>query len=337
LRLILQLDSEALRNQKSFNKNHTMNIKVQPNEIYIERIYDVSVAAVWDAWTDPLKVQQWWGPRGFTLTTHSKELKQGGHWNYTMHGPDGTDYPNSTVYHEVEECQKLVYDHGANDIQPPLFRVTALFSESGGKTKLQMTMGFATAEAAHAIRGFIKKAGGNATWDRLAEFLNETEHNQSSFVINRSFDRSVEQVYEAWANPGQLCAWLPPQGFKMELLHGDICSGGGFLCRMGNQEGVSFCVEFKYLKCFPTQIHFTQRFCDESGKSAPAPGLPVFPETRLNKVEFSPEENGMSRVTLTTTPTGTPSADEVKAFLDLRGSMTIGWSNSFDALESLLE
>jgi uncharacterized protein YndB with AHSA1/START domain len=314
-----------------------MNRVVEPNEIYIERIYDATVGAVWDAWTDLAKVQQWWGPRGFTLTMHSKDLKAGGHWHYTMHGPDGTDYPNKTIYHEVEKCKKLVYDHGASDDQPPLFRVTALFSEVDGRTKLQMTMALTTAEAAQSIRGFIKAAGGNATWDRLAEFLNETEHGLSSFVINRSFDGSAEQLYEAWTNAELLCRWLPPNGFKMEILHGEICSGGAFLCRMANRDGVSFCVEFAYLECNPARIRFTQRFCDEFGKSVSAPGLPVFPDSRVNEVVFAREEDGMTRVTLTTIPEGTPSVAEVKAFLDLRGSMTIGWSNSFDALESLAE
>ena len=68
-------------------------------------------------WTDPEQVAQWWGPRGFTLTTHSKDIRPGGHWDYTMHGPDGVNYPNQTKYHEVEECSKLVYDHGGNDGQ----------------------------------------------------------------------------------------------------------------------------------------------------------------------------------------------------------------------------
>ena len=314
-----------------------MNRVVLPNEIYIERIYDARVAAVWDAWTDLNKVQQWWGPRGFTLTMHSKDLKPGGHWHYTMHGPDGTDYPNKTIYHEVVDGQKLIYDHGANDDQPALFRVTALFSAFEAKTKLQMTMALASAEAAQTIRGFIKAAGGNATWDRLAEFLNETERGQSSFVINRSFSGSAENLYEAWTNPELLCRWLPPNGFKMEILRGEISAGGGFLCRMEKEDGVSFCVEFNYLECSPAQLRFTQRFCDASGKSAPLPGLPVFPEIRLNEVVFAGEEDGMTRVTLTTIPEGIPSAAEVKAFLDLRSSMTVGWSNSFDTLESLVE
>ena len=95
----------------------------KPNEIRLTRVYDAPVKAVWDAWTDPQQVAQWWGPRGFTITTHSKDLRPGGHWDYTMHGPDGTDFLNTTKYLEVEKYAKLVYDHGATETQPPLFRV----------------------------------------------------------------------------------------------------------------------------------------------------------------------------------------------------------------------
>ncbi|MCC6952960.1 MAG: SRPBCC domain-containing protein, partial [Deltaproteobacteria bacterium] len=53
------------------------------NEIAITRMYDAAVEDVWDAWTDPAQVAQWWGPRGFSLTTHSKDLRPGGTWRYT--------------------------------------------------------------------------------------------------------------------------------------------------------------------------------------------------------------------------------------------------------------
>ena len=77
---------------------------------------------MWDAWTVPDQVAKWWGPRGFTLTTHSKDLRPGGQWRYTMHGPDGVDYPNVATYHVVERHKTLVYDHGATDDTPPLGR-----------------------------------------------------------------------------------------------------------------------------------------------------------------------------------------------------------------------
>lgn len=309
--------------------------QIQPNEIYIERIYDAPVAAVWDAWTVPAKVEKWWGPRGFTLTTHSKDLRPGGHWHYTMHGPDGTDYPNKTVYHEVVPRQKLVYDHGANDTQPPLFRVTALFTDLGGKTKLQLTMALASPEAAVSIREFIKKAGGNATWDRLAEHLAETGRGEPVFVINRSFAASIERLYEAWTTPAKLCRWLPPAGFTMECREADIRAGGRCVARMFNADGVSFHVEFTYLECSPSRIVYEQRFCDAAGQTSRHPALPEFPAALLNTVTFTAEEDGQTRVTLTTTPVGAATPGELHAFLDTRTSMTSGWSASFDQLESL--
>src|SRR3954471_4927830 len=156
-----------------------MGAKNKPsNEIRITRVYDAPVKTVWDAWTDPKQAAQWWEPRGFTLTTHSKDLKVGGSWHYTMHGPDGMDYPNKTKYLEVEKYSKLVYDHGGNDDRPPLFRVTVLFSETDGKTMMEMSMRLATPEAAEETRKFIKKAGGDSTWDRLAEYLAKESTNK---------------------------------------------------------------------------------------------------------------------------------------------------------------
>src|SRR5262245_47892425 len=148
-----------------------MAARNKSNEIRITRVYDAPVQAVWDAWTNPHEVAQWWGPRGFTLTTHSKDLRSGGHWSYTMHGPDGADYPNTTQYLEVETCAKLVYDHGGHEDRPPLFRVTVRFSEVDGQTKMEMSMSLPTPEAAAETRKFIKRAGGDSTWDRLAEYL----------------------------------------------------------------------------------------------------------------------------------------------------------------------
>jgi uncharacterized protein YndB with AHSA1/START domain len=111
------------------------------NEIRITRIYDASVETVWDAWIDPDQVVQWWGPRGFTTTTYSKDVRPGGSWVYNMRGPDGTDYPNRANYLEVEKYTKLVYDHGASDDRPPLFRVTVLFIDLKGKTKEVIPLG----------------------------------------------------------------------------------------------------------------------------------------------------------------------------------------------------
>ena len=165
-----------------------MSANDKSNEIHITRIYEAPVELVWDAWTDPAQTAQWWGPRGFSLTTRSKDVRVGGNWDYTMHGPDGVDYPNKTLYHEVEKYKKLVYDHGGSDDRPPMFRVSVLFSSTDGKTTMDMTMTLPTPEEAEQIRKFVKQAGDNATWDRLAEYLDKELAGKECFVVNRSFE-----------------------------------------------------------------------------------------------------------------------------------------------------
>jgi uncharacterized protein YndB with AHSA1/START domain len=314
-----------------------MVAKSKPNEISITRVYDAPVDAVWDAWTDPEQVGQWWGPRGFTITTHSKDLQPGGIWHYTMHGPDGTDYPNKTLYHVVDQHKKLVYDHGGNDERKPMFRVTVLFSELNGKTTMEMTMALPTAEEAAATRKFIKAAGGNATWDRLAEFLKDGK-GQPSFIITRSFAAPIEQMFELWTNPNHFSQWLPPVGFEMDILSGEIQAGQDCFFRMSDRAELTFYGKFEFHEIIkPDNIVYVQRFCDAEGNITRHPGLPVFPESMLNTIHFAAEDDVTTRITVTTIPFGTNTTEETTAFKDLRSSMTQGWTGSLDKLEAMVQ
>lgn len=314
-----------------------MSAKNKSNEIRIVRVYDAPLAAVWDAWVDPAQAAQWWGPRGFTITTHSKDLRVGGHWAYTMHGPDGVDYPNKTIYLEVEQHKKLVYDHGGNDDRPPLFRVTVLFSEAGGRTTMDMTMTLPTPEAAEETRKFVKKAGGNATWDRLAEYLEETRSGKHKFVINRTFDAPLELMYEMWTKPEHFSKWLPPTGFEMKFLRADIKPGGSTFYFMTNNAGLEMYGRAQYLEFDkPNRVVYTQQFCDKDENISRHPMAPTWPETMLTQVDLTAEGPDQTRVTVTWEPFGPTTAEELDAFIKARGGMTLGWTGSFDKLEELL-
>jgi uncharacterized protein YndB with AHSA1/START domain len=299
-------------------------------------VYDAPVRAVWDAWTDPAQVVMWWGPRGFTLTTHSKDLRAGGHWRYTMHGPDGVDYPNVTAYHVVEHHRKLVYDHGATDDSPPLFRVTVTFAEDEGKTRMELVMTLPSPEAAAQTAKFIKQAGGNATWDRLAEHLAEAATGQRHFVINRSFAAPIDRVFEMWVRPKHLASWLPPPGTTMRFLRDEIAVGRSTYFVIEGSHGVMH-VRAEYIAIEPPhRIVYTQQFVDAQERLAPAPGASVWPATLLNTVLFAAEAPGRTRVTLITTAHGDASDAQIEAFVQERSGMTLGWTHSFDALESRL-
>jgi uncharacterized protein YndB with AHSA1/START domain len=314
-----------------------MPAKSKSNELHITRIYDAAVEDVWDAWTDPAQTAQWWGPRGFTLTTHSKELRPGGHWAYTMHGPDGADYPNKTLYLEVETGRKLVYDHGGNDDRPPLFRVTVLFSDLGEKTKMEMTMALPTPEAAEETRIFIKKAGGDATWDRLAEYLAKESSAQEMFVINRSFDCPLDVMFEMWTNPKHVANWLPPTGFTMQFLRAEIRPGGSTWYLMQNDAGMKMYGRFHYLTIEkPNRLTYTQEFCDEQENPSRHPLAPTWPAVMLTTVDLTAEDERCTRVTVSFVPHGSVTPEELATFINGRPGMTQGWTGAFDKLDACL-
>jgi uncharacterized protein YndB with AHSA1/START domain len=309
--------------------------KSPSNEIKLTRLYDAPVKVVWEAWVDPQQVAQWWGPRGFTLTTHSKDFRTGGHWSYTMHGPDGTDYPNTTKYLEVEKFKKMVYDHGANDNSPPMFRVTVLFSEIDGRTKLEMTMALPTPEAAENTRKFIKKAGGDSTWDRLAEYLEKEGSGKEKFVINRAFDAPLELMFQMWSDPKHFSKWLAPTGFNMEFIRSDIKPGGSTFYFMTNGS-VKMYGRASYLEIKPDRLVYTQQFCDENEKISRHPMAPTWPETMLTTVQLSAEGPDRTRVTITWEPHGATTPEELATFIKARAGMTQGWTGSLDKLEDYL-
>ncbi len=140
-------------------------------EILLTRVYDAPRELVFDAWTHPEHVGRWWGPRGFTITTHEMDVRAGGAWRFIMHGPDGTDYDNEIIYTEVTRPERLIYGHGQRD-GIAWFNVSATFIEEDGKTRVTMHTVFPTAEArtmAIEQRGAIE--GAKQTMERLAEFL----------------------------------------------------------------------------------------------------------------------------------------------------------------------
>jgi uncharacterized protein YndB with AHSA1/START domain len=312
-----------------------MTTEEKSNEIRIIRVYDAPIEAVWDAWTETERVSKWWGPRGFTLTNHHLDLRPGGTWRYTMHGPDGTDYENTMKYLEVERPRKLVYDHGGHEDRPPMFRVTVLFTDLGGKTRMEMTSTLPSPEALAETRKIIRKAGGDSTWDRLSEFLGKQIDGKEKFVINRSFDVPLERMFAAWTIPSQLANWMAPNGFKMEMIESDIRSGGSSFYVMTGPNGAKMYGKAKYLSVqSPHRLVYAQQFCDEKGRVSRHPMSPTWPETMLTSIGFTAEGPERTRVSLTWVPEANCTAEEVETFAKARSGMTQGWTGSFDHLEA---
>jgi uncharacterized protein YndB with AHSA1/START domain len=111
-------------------------------EIVISRKLNAPVELVWEVWTKPEHIANWWGPDGFTNTITTMDVIPGGEWNLMMHGPDGTDYKNKSIFKEIVLYKKIVYEH----ISYPLFVATIDFEEQGEQTIINWRMLFESAE-----------------------------------------------------------------------------------------------------------------------------------------------------------------------------------------------
>jgi uncharacterized protein YndB with AHSA1/START domain len=75
-------------------------------EIRAERVFDSPRDRVWQAFTDPALVAQWWG-RGNPLVIERMDVERGGHWRYVEHAPDG-EHGFEGRYREVVPEERIV-------------------------------------------------------------------------------------------------------------------------------------------------------------------------------------------------------------------------------------
>jgi len=176
-------------------------------EIVLSRIFNATPEQVFAAWTTKELVQQWWGPRGFTNSFRQFEVKVGGIWEYTMHGPDGTDYLNWVCFEQVIVNKKLVFQHGSSPDDPNLFQVTVTFAAEGPKTRVTMTHIFASqAERDKVVQVYHAIEGGNQTLDKMGEFVARSLYHPNLTFIQH-FQVPLGTLFDCWTDPANLSRW----------------------------------------------------------------------------------------------------------------------------------
>lgn len=133
------------------------------------RDIDAPASGVFAAIADAKRLERWWGPAGFTNTFEICEFEPGGSWVYTMHGPDGRDYPNECVFREIVPNRKVVIEH----VVLPKYTLTITLSENDDKTTVTWEQVFENEAFAVRMLDFLETANGQ-NLDRLtAEVLGQ--------------------------------------------------------------------------------------------------------------------------------------------------------------------
>lgn len=132
-----------------FGENASMMEEKTNREMLTAAMLKAPLDIVWEAWTNPIHIVNWWGPAGFTSTIQVMDFQEGGEWKLTMLGPDGTNFPNRSIFKEIIPLKKIVFEHFN-----PHFITTVHFEAKGDETALSWTMLFDTPE----MREIIVKA-----------------------------------------------------------------------------------------------------------------------------------------------------------------------------------
>lgn len=214
-----------------------------PTEIHFSRFIAAPLTWVWRAHTEQGQLERWWGPEGYSITTHAMDVQPGGCWKFMMRGPGvstdpnapfggpPTDYPNLIRYQEVVHGHKLVWSHG--DFDEVLFEVTTTFQTEGEGTRLETTMRLPTqaerdAKATYAVPGHA------STMLKLEAYLRQPHHELS---FTRELPLPVAKVWEAWTVREQLMPWFCPKPWQVVACEIDLRPGGAFRTLMQGPNG----------------------------------------------------------------------------------------------------
>jgi uncharacterized protein YndB with AHSA1/START domain len=150
-------------------------VENEDREVFVSRVLSAPRELVWKAMTSPKHVVNWWGPRGFTTTIEKMDFRVGGVWKHVMHGPDGANYPNKSVFKEIVKPEKIVYSHagGKQGGRGASFVSTWTFEEAGkNKTKVSIRHVFGSVERHDfVVKQYNVIEGGKQTLERFGEYV----------------------------------------------------------------------------------------------------------------------------------------------------------------------
>lgn len=142
--------NEAI-NQLIALRNAGVNIQ---SALSTERLLSATPRQIFNAFEQPEKLAQWWGPDGFTNTFSQFDFKPGGRWVFVMHGPNGANYPNESVFREIDRDSRIVIEHVAQ----PWFKLTITLTPKGQQTLLSWVQQFDSPEMASKMRPICNPA-----------------------------------------------------------------------------------------------------------------------------------------------------------------------------------
>ncbi len=300
-------------------------------DVQIERVLDAPRALVWQAFTDPDQIAQWFGPVGYSVPRESVsvDLRVGGEQHLTM-VPDDPSYPpggaSVGVYDEIVEHELIVTHEDLDGEMAELFGSTRIvmrmeFHEEGeGRTRLVITQG----PYRDDFIGMVDK-GWESSFTKLDALLGSTggkvtvvAEGDRGIVITRAFAAPRQAVYDAWTQPEFVTQWWPGQRGTMLSCESDLRVGGQWRYAMHSNSGHDIVFYGEFLEIEPGhRIVSTETY-------------EPFPDHPSHNVITFEEQDGVTTLTIRVEAANTEARDA-----QIGSGMEVGIEEGFDILERL--
>ncbi len=226
----------------------------QDREIVTVRVIRGPRHLVFRAWTEARHLERWFGPRGFTTTTTAFEFRPGGAWDFQMHGPDGTVYPNWIQWREIVAPERITYRQGGHENDPGAFEGTVTFAEREGGTEITLRTVFnSKAQRDYVAEHYHAVEGARETLERLDGYVGalrpaESEalpaspaHDPDAAVrTERMISAGARTIFAAFEQPDRLARWWGPSGFTNTFERFEFTPGGRWVFVMHGPNGARY-------------------------------------------------------------------------------------------------
>jgi uncharacterized protein YndB with AHSA1/START domain len=114
--------------------------------------FEASIERVWELWSNPGKLERWWGPPGYPATLERHDLTPGGEVTYFMTGPKGERHRGMWRVTAVDPPISLEFTDAFADADGtviagmPVSRVRVHLTEQGDRTRMEIRSTFESRE-----------------------------------------------------------------------------------------------------------------------------------------------------------------------------------------------
>jgi uncharacterized protein YndB with AHSA1/START domain len=207
-------------------------------EIAMTRDFDAPRALVWDMFTKPEHIRQWWGCKHLEVTECESDFRVGGQYRFVGRTPDGNVCPFKGEHREIVYPEKIVYTeiYDVDMAREHPGVVTTTFTERDGKTTMHLVVRYDSKQTRDIVLQSGMEHGAAAGYDKIDELLGD----QTQLTITREFAAPRTLVWSAWTDPSQFAKWFGPRGFTMPRIELDVSPGGAIRCDMRSPDGTMF-------------------------------------------------------------------------------------------------